>query len=117
MINRAPIGLLAILLSCHALAGELDTPKFHIVVTENCPEGDVACADVTYIGTSKATGASVKLKGKTLVHWCADGTTPCHHLGYRFRRGSYDYFVGENGNLVVTHHGKVIVDEMGSWSY
>lgn len=117
MANLIHLSLFVLLFSVPAFAGELDTPKFHVVVTENCLEGDVACPDVTYFGTNKTTGASLRLKGKTLVRLCADNVTPCGHAGYAFKHGSYEYLVGENGKLVVTYRGKVIVDEMGSWDH
>ena len=107
--------LLALSLSGEAVASALETPSFRVVVTENCPEGETMCQDVTYVGTSKTTGKHIQLKGEVLVHMCPDGVTPCHRVGYEFKRGTYVYFVGESGNLVVTRGGKTIVDEMGKW--
>jgi hypothetical protein len=96
-------------------ASELVTRGFRVVVTENCPEGETNCQDVTYVGTSKATGKFIRLKGSAVVRLCADGVTPCQHIGYRFPNGRYVYFVGDDGTLIVTHKGKQILSQMGNW--
>ena len=116
MLKYIFIALLGAGLSVEAVAAELETRSFRIVVTENCPEGETMCQDVTYVGTNKATGKHIQLQGKVLAHMCSDGVTPCHRVGYEFKNGTYVYFVGENGNLVVTHRGKTIVDQMGKWA-
>jgi hypothetical protein len=96
-------------------ASELVTRGFRIVVTENCPEGETNCQDVTYVGTSKATGKFIRLKGAAVVRLCADRVTPCQHIGYRFPNGRYVYFVGDDGGLIVTHMGKQILSRIGNW--
>ena len=96
-------------------ASELVTRGFKVVVTENCPEGETNCQDVTYIGTSKATGKFIRLKGSAVVRLCVDHVTPCQHIGYRFPNGRYVYFVGDDGSLIVTHEGKQILNQMGNW--
>jgi hypothetical protein len=116
MLKYIFTALLALTLSGRVVASELETPYFRVVVTENCPEGETMCQDVTYVGTSKKTGKHIQLKGKVLVHMCPDGVTPCHRVGYEFKRGTYVYFVGENGNLVVTRSGRTIVNQMGKWA-
>ena len=98
-------------------AAELETPHYRVAIVEHCPEGEVSCQDVTYVGTNKVTGSSIRLKGKAVSRLCADGVTPCQHLGYAFSRGSYQYFVGDNGSLIVTHRGRQILSETGSWRW
>lgn len=95
---------------------ELVTPSYQVIITENCPEGDVSCQDVSYAGTSKRTGKSIELKGHSVSRMCADGVTPCQHLGYKFVNGAYEYFVSDDGTLTVTRGDKVIVDEKGEWA-
>lgn len=96
---------------------ELTTKTYSIILTENCVEGDVACQDVSYIGTNRLNGKSIQLKGRTVVAMCKDGVTPCHHLGYEFRNGKYVYFVAEQGWLEVSKSLKVILHEDGRWNW
>lgn len=48
---------------------------------------------------------------------CADKVTPCHSLGYEFTNGNTSYFISEDGHLKVTDGSKVLVDEVGEWTY
>lgn len=98
-----------------ARAGTLTTPSFVVKVTVNCAEGNVTCDDVTYVGTSRKTGKSIKLRGKTMHTLCADGVTPCRFLGYEFRNGKIDYQVTEDGQLTVTQGKKTLLSEKGEW--
>jgi hypothetical protein len=68
---------------------------------------------VTYTGTSKKTGKSIRLRGKTLHTW-KDGV-PGRFLGYEFRNGKTHYQVLEDGSLVITLGTKVILSEHGEW--
>jgi len=97
-----------------AQAATLTTPSFVVIVTENCKE-DVACQDVSYVGTDRKSGETIRLKGRTLVAMCGDGVTPCHHIGYEFRNGEIRYFVSEDGLLEVSKQHKVLVHESGTW--
>lgn len=98
-----------------AAAGVLVTPHFVVVIAEHCPEGDVACNDVTYTGVSRATGKALTLQGESLVHMCADQVTPCRHLGWTFQRGDTTYTVRENGELHVVRGNQHLVDQQGKW--
>jgi hypothetical protein len=93
----------------------LDTPSFNISITENCPEGDVNCQDVTYLGRDKKTGNTISLKGVALVRMCADGVTPCQHLGYEFDNGSYKYTITDDGLLTVASGARTLVSQQGQW--
>ena len=93
----------------------LDTPSFIIHIKVNCEEGNVTCEKVTYVGTSKKTGKSIALNGKTLHSKCADGVTPCGFQGYEFKKRTMLYQVLEGGELVVMHGDKVLVQEHGTW--
>lgn len=107
--------LLPILLFSGAVQAEkLTTQHYVVVVTENC-EGDVACQDVSYVGTNRMNGKTIRLKGRTLVAMCADGVTPCHHIGYEFQHGNTTYFVAEQGWLEVSRGHKVLLHESGTW--
>ncbi len=75
----------------------------------------MTCDDVKYIGTSKKTGKSLTLIGKTVHAAGADGVTPAHFLGYEFRNGSTTYFVSEDGGISVKRGSKVIIQEKGTW--
>jgi hypothetical protein len=93
----------------------LETPSYTITVESRCPEGWVTCDDVKYVGTSKKTGKSITLTGKTVHTMGADGVTPAHFLGYVFKNGRTTYFVSEDGQFRVTRSSKVLVDETGVW--
>lgn len=111
--------LLAALVAClgcaSVVASELETRSYRVVVTEHCAEGESQCRNVSYLGTHKADGASIRLEGEAVVLMCADGVTPCRHIGYRFENGPYVYFVGEEGSLIVTRRGKQILSQRGRW--
>jgi len=99
-------------------AATLTTKNYVVDITHNCEEGVVACDDVTYIGKSKRSGASIELKGQTWHLTCADGISPCRFIGYIFKNGDITYKIYESGTLRVTHEdGRILVDETGEWSY
>ena len=100
-----------------ACADTLTTPSFVVDIQVRCEEGAISCDDVLYTGTSKKTGNSIKLRGKTLHTLCADGVTPCRFLGYEFRKGGVYYRVLEDGSLLVMQGKKVLVEETGKWDW
>lgn len=96
----------------------LETENYKVVITKHCDEGEVSCEDISYIGTSKRSGNSIILKGKTLHQTCADGITPCRFLGYRFQNGNITYKVYESGLLqVIREPQEILLEEQGNWSY
>jgi len=106
-----------LLLAGEACASTLTTPSFTVQITVNCAEGNVTCDNVTYVGTSKKTGQSITLRGKTKHTLCADGVTPCHLQGYEFWNGKTYYRVLEDGSLLVMQGKKVLLEEKGSWEW
>lgn len=96
-----------------ANADTLRTPSFVVVIKSNCAEGNVTCDNVAYNGTSKKTGKSIRLRGKTLHTW--NKGVPGRFLGYEFSSGKTRYQVLEDGSLVVTLGTKVILSEQGEW--
>ncbi|MCX7513818.1 hypothetical protein [Frateuria sp. STR12] len=118
MLKPLPLLALAALAFATAMpadAGVLVTPGYAVVVAEQCAEGDVACADVVYTGVSRRTGASITLHGAAFSTTCADGTTPCRHLGWRFPHGTLVYTVTDDGALLVTRDGKLVLSQQGKW--
>lgn len=101
--------------ACAVHAETLVTPSFSIDIRVNCAEGNVTCDNVRYVGTSRKSGKVISLRGKTLHRMCADGVTPCRFLGYEFRSGGVRYLVLEDGGLIVSQGGKVLVQEQGEW--
>ena len=93
----------------------LITPNYRISISSRCEEGVVGCNNVIYNGVNIKTGKSITLKGEDAMHLCADGITPCHHLGYEFHHLGLVYFVSDDGLLTVTHKDKVILSEQGRW--
>ena len=106
---------LCFLAACPSQAAELRTPSYVVRITENCPEGEVGCQDVSYFGKSIRTGKSIVLKGQAVMRLCADRVTPCSHEGYRFTRGPVEYRVTPQGLLRVTRGSEVLVEEQGKW--
>jgi hypothetical protein len=96
-------------------ASELRTQTYVVRITERCPEGEVGCRDVLYVGTHTKTGKSITLRGQAVMHMCPDRVTPCSHEGYRFMNGSVEYRVTPDGWLVVSHGSTVLVKEQGQW--
>ena len=105
------------LFASQAGASTLTTPSFVIEIKVHCEEGNVSCDNVTYLGTSKKTGKSISLRGKTKHTLCADGVTPCQFLGYEFKNGKIWYSVLEEGSLVVMQGKKVLLEEKGTWEW
>ncbi|MFC3153452.1 hypothetical protein ACFOEK_20595 [Litoribrevibacter euphylliae] len=96
----------------------LTTSNYVISVETHCEEGMVVCDDVSYIGTSKKSGNSIRLKGETWHTVCADGVTPCRFIGYRFKNGDITYQVMDSGVLqVIQGQDKVLLEEQGEWRY
>ena len=106
-----------LLFADEARASTLTTPSFIIQIEVNCAEGNVTCENVTYVGTSKKTGKSIRLHGRTKQSMCADGITPCHFQGYEFWNGTTYYRVLEDGSLLVMQGKKVLLEEKGDWEW
>jgi len=103
--------------SSRASTNTLTTPSYKITVEIRCPEYNVTCDNVRYVGVSLKSGKSITLIGRTVHTAGADGVTPAHFLGYEFKSGKTTYFVGEDGELRVTQGSKVLVEEHGTWKY
>ncbi len=94
----------------------LETATHRVTLIAHCPEGEVACDTIEYVGRDKRNGASIRLKGTTHMVMCADRVTPCHIGYYEFRNGAYTYLVYPQGFLEV-HRGKqVLLSEQGEWA-
>lgn len=110
----------ALLLCTHGLSAKADTlvtEHYEVVITVNCDEHEISCADVTFDSKNFENGKSIQLKGKTLHSLCADDVTPCRFLGYLFKNGNIDYFVQQDGLLEVIQDKKILVSEWGEWVY
>src|ERR1051326_794696 len=113
------IALLFFSLVIAATASEerFETASFVILIDQRCPEGYVTCDNVKYVGTSKKTGKSITLIGATYHSVGADGVTPTQFQGYRFKKGSTEYFVSIHGYLEVKRGKKVLEWEKGKWDW
>lgn len=108
---------LLFLFAGQASGSTFTTPSFIIQIRVNCAEGNVTCDKVIYVGTSKKTGKSIRLRGKTKHSMCADGVTPCQLQGYEFKNGTAYYRVLEDGSLLVMQGKKVLMEEKGTWQW
>jgi len=98
-------------------AAVLVTEQFVVVIVERCPEGDVACNNVSYTGVNRNTGEVVSLKGQAWVRMCADTVTPCEHVGWQFKNGEYTYRVRETPpSLEVERGGKTLIQQKAVWT-
>jgi hypothetical protein len=117
-LSPLALGLAAVILALTPemlLAQNLRTPNHRVVLRRNCPEGNVTCNNVSYYGINFRTGASIRLKGRTVHAPCRDQVTPCRFLGYEFLNGDTRYFVREDGELTVTQGRRLLLREMGTW--
>lgn len=96
-----------------ANASIFETPSFIVKIEVHCPEGNVTCEDVSYTGTSKKSGKSIFLKGRTMHTRCVDGT-PCRFLGYTFSSGKVTYQIRDDV-LIVMNGDETLVSESGHW--
>ena len=109
--------LFIVLFSFSLTAGTLETENYIVKIESACEEGEVSCDKLTYIGTSKKSGKSIKLSGSTWHTKDKDGN-PGRFLGYKFKNGNITYFVTESGELsVVRNRTEVLVEESGTWAY
>lgn len=111
------IGLLSSLICGTAVARTLDTAHFRVVINCLDSKSEAGCERVSYVGTNKEKKVTIHLIGRRLMQMCADKVTPCHSLGYEFSNGNTTYFISEDGHLKVTDGSKVLVDEVGEWTY
>ena len=91
----------------------LATKSFIINIDVRCEEGNVSCDNVRYTGTSKTTGATLRLKGKTL-----NKAGSLDMYGYTFKNGDYTYTIltrQEPTELQIWKGGKLIRTETGYW--
>jgi hypothetical protein len=109
------LAALCLLAAPGARAAELRTASYLVQITENCPEGEVGCRNVSYVGKNLTTGKSIALQGQAVMRLCADRVTPCGHEGYRFTSGQVEYRVTHDGLLLVTRGSEVLVQERGQW--
>ena len=105
------------LFASQASASTLTTPSFIIQIEVNCAEGNVTCDNVTYRGTSRKSGKSITIRGKTKHTMCADGITPCQFQGYEFKNGATYYLVLQDGGLLVMQGKNVLLEERGKWEW
>jgi hypothetical protein len=109
------LAIISLLTAISLPPATLTTSSYDITIEVRSSEGNVTCDDVRYTGTSRKSGRSIRLRGKTVHTHGTDGVTPSHFLGYAFKNGRTTYFVGEDGELRVTRGSKVLIEEIGVW--
>ncbi|MCB1211023.1 MAG: hypothetical protein KDK97_16990, partial [Verrucomicrobiales bacterium] len=63
----------AVLSATSGYSRTLITPSFVVVIINNEPEGVVSSDNIFYVGVSKKSGDSIKIKGQTVHTTDADG--------------------------------------------
>jgi len=102
--------------ACASYSSVLSTPRRVVVIVVTCPEGDIDCDDVRFVGVDKVSGATTTLSGADWVRMCEDRVTPCQHLGFKFSIKDVTYYVSDGGELTeVTRAGDTTLDEVGKW--
>jgi hypothetical protein len=115
-IYLATLAALTLAASAHAATQEtLETSGFIVKIEQLCEEGNVTCDNVRYTGTSKKSGKTITLRGKTMHSTGPDGVTPGRFQGYTFRSGRVHYTVYADGRLEVTEGNKTLVSQRGEW--
>jgi len=87
------------------------TENYEVTIIEHCGENETFCRNVSYIGKSKKTGKSIKLKGSQTIRTCADGVTPCQMMGWEFFSGPYRYAITDARSLWVSRDGRDVLVE------
>lgn len=92
----------------------LITKRFEISLLATCDFGFFDCDKVIYQGVNKETEAKITLNGKTYNEYNKMYVTDIPK-GSTFMNGDTQYSVSNEGVLKVTHKGKVLVSEQGTW--
>ncbi|AXL42330.1 hypothetical protein JSW74_001735 [Campylobacter jejuni] len=91
--------LLFLFFSTYLLAQEDFTPleqytyeneKFWIKILNLCPEGNITCDKVVYVGVNKNNGKYIVLNGKSI------SDVNMNFKGYVFKNGIYEYNIFNN---------------------
>jgi hypothetical protein len=93
------------------LIQELLTPSYVALIVDHCERGVLDCRDVEYFGVNRKTGASIFMRGQTIVSGGAG-----NWLGYQFKKGNTGYFIYVNGSsarLSVERGTKILAEESG----
>jgi hypothetical protein len=110
---------LTIFISPPALAAYqkiLSTPTQLIVIVVKCPEGDLECSDVAYVGVDRASGTVTELTGSDWIRRCTSQNTPCQHVGFKFVSGETLLFISDDGTVTrQSTKGDIFTSERGKW--
>lgn len=102
----------------HSGLPDFEGKNFDIDLKVNCPEGEMACDDVSYDAINKKTGARLHLKGRVLTNYYSHD-----FRGFEFKNGDYIYTLrpdpdesndkSQVWNLNVSFHDKIIATDQG----
>lgn len=79
-----------------------ENENFWIKILYLCPEGDLACDKMIYVGVNKNDGSYIALKGKILLDENSD------FKGYVFENKNYQYRILRNDFLYIFKDAKMI---------
>lgn len=80
--------------------------KYWIKILTLCPEGDIACNKVIYVGLDKSNGNYIVLEGKTVV-----SKSNNNFLYYEFKNEDTDYRITRNDQLIIEKSSKYIYSD------
>ncbi len=89
------------------------TATYDVTLVHRClEEGCVSCSNYELTLVNRKTGEKIQLDGSTLHSVGADGETPSHFLGNRFKKGDLTYFINDENTLsIIKNETQVILEE------
>lgn len=69
----------------------LSTPEFFVYISPGCNDELTFCEEAEFVLVRKNDCKVFFPKGRAVIHYCADGVTPCSHLGFEFKYGGLTY--------------------------
>ena len=91
---------------CSFESNNLESNNLWIKLVQLCPEGELTCDKVIYIGLNKKTGDFITLQGKTVV-----SKRNNNFLYYEFINNDTKYIIDRNNFLEIIKDNKTILSQ------
>lgn len=79
-----------------------ENEKFWIKILNLCPEGNITCNKVVYVGVNKSNGDYIILNGNSI------SDTNMNFKGYSFKNGIYEYNIFKNNFLYISKNNQIL---------